>query len=244
MPQKPNVDELEAEIKAEITQKELRTLQAIEDLLNKHLDGFQFLGSFTPTDENRLEYCWVLLWNRSFNSLRWAYTLLNTGYYSQSLMLTRGAFEDWLVCEDSKNHPETVETLISNEGRLPRFQTMANRLEEPLRQEWNGTKEMEGTYGLLSSLSHPRHRSLAVLLDPDTHFIRLGPAWDEGMFIVSANYLLLALIRMVEFLMRLVLDNAKDWDSNELRPSMNEAMECRELLVSRAKMLAAESQSY
>ena len=203
---------------------------------------FQLLGSFTPSNENRLEYCWVLLWNRSFNSLRWAYYLLNTGYYSQSLMLTRGAFEDWLVCEDIKTHPETVECLISNEGRFPRFQTMANRLEDPLKREWNGTEEIDGTYGLLSSLSHPRHRSLVVLLDPDTHLIRLGPAWDEAMFIVGANYLLLALIRMVEFLMMLVSDNAKDWGSKELKPSIDEAMECQELLLSRAKMLP-ESQS-
>lgn len=233
----PNLDELEAQIKAVITKNEPRILAAAEELLNRHLDGFRSLSPFTTTNENRREYVWLLLWNRSFNSLRWAYHHLNTGYYSQSLMLTRSASEDWLVCEDCKTHPETIEALLDNSGRVPNFRVMADRLEEPLKREWNGMPGIDGTYGLASSLAHPRHRALAVLLDPATKTIRLGPCWDEWLFIVSADYLLLGLIRMVEFMMMLVSADEKDWRLTRLKPSLNEALECRAWLLSRAKNL-------
>ena len=231
----PNLDELEAQVQGDIESKEPRVLVAIEEMLNRHLDGFQLLGSFTPTYDNRLEFVWMLLWNRSFNSMRWAFHLLKTGYYSQSLMLTRGAFEDWLVCEDCKSHPETRETLLNDSGRLPRFQVLADRLEEPLKNDWNGT------YGLLSSLSHPRHLALAVLLDPETNTLRLGPCWDESLFIVSANYLLLALIRMVEFMMALVSADEKEWGLTKLKPSLDEAIDCANWLLSRAESLQEET---
>lgn len=232
-----NLDEIESQVRDDISKKEPRALAAAERLLNAYLDGFRFVDTFTPTAENRLEQVWLLTWNRTFNSLRWAYHHLNSGYYSQSMMLTRSAFEDWLVSEDSKTHPETIDALLDNSGRVPRFQTMADRLEDHLKEGWSGIDGVDGSYGLLSSLTHPRYRSLAILLDPVTNDLRLGPCWDESLFIVGANYLLLALIRRVEFLMMLVSAEHTAWGTDILEPALNEAIECREWLATRATHL-------
>ena len=80
----PNLDEVEQQIQAEILGREGKTIRVTEDLLNQHLAGFSEIGPFTISEDNGLEQVWILLTNRAFNSLRWAFHLLTTGYYSQS----------------------------------------------------------------------------------------------------------------------------------------------------------------
>ena len=233
MAELPNLDELEVRVKSEITSRESLVLGVMEDLLNQHLAGFRQIGSFTLTADNQPEEVWVLLTNRAFNSLRWGYHLLQTGYYSQAMMLTRAAFEDWLVCEDAKGHPKTRAALLDRVGRVPNPSVMAARLEKPLREEWKGVVGDDGIYGLLSTFAHPRYRAVAVLVDSETHNLRLGPSWDEDLFIVTANYLLLALIRMMEFVIRVVPKDTA-W-LQELKLSMDRAHQCRDELIARAK---------
>ena len=229
----PNLDEVEEQIQAEILDREGTTVGVIEELLNQHLAGFMEIGTFTISEDNRLEQVWILLTNRAFNSLRWAFHLLKTGYYSQSMMLTRSAFEDWLACEDSKSHPETIEALLKGAGRVPSPSTMAERLEEPLKGEWLGLPGVDGTYGLLSTFSHPRHQGLAALFAKGSMTMRLGPTWDENLFIVSADYLLLALMRMMEFIARLA-PSASTWQESA-KPHMESARICGDALTARAK---------
>ena len=230
----PNLDELEERIKAKIISTEKGVIGVIEALLNQYLAGFRQIGSFTLTDENHPQQVWLLLTNRAFNSLRWSFHLLQTGYYSQSMMLTRAGFEDWLVCEDSKGHPETIDALLNRAGRIPSVSDMAARLEEPLFKEWRGVVGDDGIYGLLSTFTHPRYRAVAVMVDPETQNLRLGPSWDEDLFIVTANYLLLALIRMMESLIRPVPQDT-EWLA-DLKPFMDRSHQCREILMSRAKI--------
>lgn len=232
MAESPNLDELEEKIKAEIISNEKEVLGVIEGLLNQHLAGFRQIGSFTLADENLPQQVWLLLTNRAFNSLRWSFHLLQTGYYSQSMMLTRAGFEDWLVCEDSKGHPETIDALLNRGGRVPSVSDMAARLEESLLKEWRGVVGDDGIYGLLSTFTHPRYRAVAVMVDPETQYLRLGPSWDEDLFIATANYLLLALIRMMEFVIRLVPQDTA-WLA-DLNPFMDWSHKCRENLMSRA----------
>lgn len=233
MVESPNLDEVEERIKAEITENESGVLGVIEDLINQQLAGFRQIGSFTLTADNRPQQVWLLLTTRAFNSLRWAYHLLHTGYYSQAMMLTRGAYEDWLVCEDAKHHAETIAALLDRVDRIPTFSDMAARLEKPLGQEWKGILGDDGIYGLLSTFAHPRYRAVAALVDPETLNLRLGPSWDVDLSIVTANYLLLALIRIMEFVIRLVPEDTP-W-LGDLKLFMARAQRCREELAVRAK---------
>ena len=123
MPNPLSLDEEEERIRSEIITRGSPIVEVIEDLINQHLACFQEIGGCTRTDDNRLEQAWFLLIVRAFNSLRWAYHLLQTGYYGQAMALTRGFFEDWLVCEDSKDYPDTLDALFDQDKRFPRFIT-------------------------------------------------------------------------------------------------------------------------
>lgn len=200
----PTLDQREEQVRVESLRLEPPTLGAIELLLNNYLTGFGEFGRFTRTDFNRREQVWLLLTLRTFHSLRWAYHLLMTGYYSQSLTLIRTAAEDWLYCEDSKEHEETIRFLLDHEGNTPQFKTMSDRLGSDLKEAWQGPPGEEGSYSLLSSFSHPNYRGMAVLFDQEKQMLRVGPCYDESMFLVAANYLIFRLIKSVEFLGRLV----------------------------------------
>ena len=109
----PNVDELEQGVRTETYLKHRDWLVALENLLNAYIAVFRESGPFYPSEENRREKVWLLLTARSFNSMRWAYELVRTGYYSQAMLLTRSVFEDWLVCMDAIGHDQTVDAISS-----------------------------------------------------------------------------------------------------------------------------------
>ena len=130
MSEAPNLDEVEIKVRDETRRRERDTLSGIERLLNEFLKGFTAIGQFTPTPENRREHVWILIIGRSFNSLRWAYELLQTGYYSQAFALVRSVEEDWLVCKDCDANPQTIDALLDGVSTVPKFKVMARRLPE------------------------------------------------------------------------------------------------------------------
>jgi len=81
---------------------------------------------------------------------------------------------------------------------------MAERLEPDLRDAWLGTDGNDGSYALLSRFAHPNYAGMATLVQQDSGVVNVGPFFDEAMFLVAANYLVLRLIRITEFLVRLV----------------------------------------
>lgn len=200
---RPILDQWEEQTRLETRRLESPALEAIELLLNSYLSGFGELGTFQLTDSNRREQVWLLLTTRTFNSLRWAFHLLVTGYYSQSLTLIRMAAEDWLYSEDSKEHEETIGFLLERKGKTPYISTMANRLENDLKEAWQGQAGKEGSYSFLCSFAHPNYRGMAALSNQEGG-LNLGPSYHETYFLATAEYLLIRLIRSMEFLGLLV----------------------------------------
>ena len=117
---------------------------------------------------------------------------------------------------------------------------MAATLEEPLKTKWIDIRGQEVLYGFLSTFSHPRWRAISILLDPERKVLSIGPTYDYNLFIVTANYLLHAGMRVMEFLYRLVAPIAPDW-IQESQPVLNQAQECRKELLETAKALLADS---
>ncbi len=164
-----NLDEVERQVAQETRRREAKTLASIEALLNAFLPGFRETGQFRPTESNRREQVWWLLVGLSFNSLRWAFHLIQVGYYTQSLILERSVEENWLVCQDCLEHPETLEALFDDSKRMPAFRDMAKRLLQNLRNTWQAPKgHPEQAYDILSSISHPRPRALRLAFDFET----------------------------------------------------------------------------
>jgi hypothetical protein len=60
-------------------------------------------------------------------------------------MLARSAAEDWLYCEDAKEQESTLRYLLEREGKRPTFQAMSDRLEDHLKEGWQGKPGGEGS---------------------------------------------------------------------------------------------------
>lgn len=210
-----SLEEVEAQVKKHSASRHQEELSLIKRLLNAYLDGFRRLDSFTPSDVNQLEYAWLLLTTRSFNSMRCAYDLLQRGYYSQAITLIRSVNEDWLTCNDCRNNQATLDALLKD-GKMPRFVEMKDRLEEPLKQQW------WDIHGEESQFAHARLRALKVLIDPETHMLALGGHYDRDLFIASCYSLLPATVRMTEFLALVLGSKSELWAKRSL-PIIQEA---------------------
>ena len=214
----PNLDEVECGVTEETKRREPKTLARIEALLNAFLPAFRETDQFTPTTSNRRKHLWWLLVGRSFNSLRWAFHLLQVGYYSQALILVRSVEEDWLVCQDCLEHPDTVEALFDDSKKMPSFKVMANRLPETLRETWTAPKgQPERTYDILSTISHPRPRSLRLSFDFDENRPRVGPGYEEPLFVFTSTNTLVSAMCIAEFLVRLVSEESGGTLVGEIR---------------------------
>ncbi len=227
----PILEELEEQVKSQTIQQHSEVLDNLENLLNSYLKGFGQLGTFTLTDENQKEQVWLYLVSRAFNSLRWAFNLLQRGYYSQALTLTRSAYEDWLVCMDCRNNPETVEAILSAESYMPKFKAMSKRLEEPLRRGW------DGDYGFLSTFAHPRHRAITVIVNPEFKNLRVGPDYDETMFMITSYYLGTAGLRLGMFLVLLTDLKSPEWAKEVFLPVLENTEACLERIYEESKRL-------
>ena len=238
----PNVDELEQQVRAHTTEEHRDLLAAVENLLNAYLAVIRESGPFHPTDENRKEQVWLLLTARSFNSMRWAYELVSTGYYTQAMVLTRCVFEDWLVCMDAVNHETTVSAILKAGVRLPSFSDMAQRSLPPeLLAWWQGEgNNDQSVYGLLSTFAHPRYRSLASQLVRSTNTLRVGPAYEEDLFLVSFHYLATAARRMTEFLARSAGEGAVGAINTRLKAAAHDVNEATDAAIARARVLLGD----
>jgi hypothetical protein len=148
----PSFEELEEQTKRETREKEREVLALVEDLLNHYISSFKELGYAKVTHCGR-EQVWSALTLQAFKSLRWAYDLLQKGYYSQANTLVRAAFEDWLVCFDSIENAETVESVLYGKKRVLPPRKMADRLPDSLKDDWKGVNG-DGLYGFLSTFAH------------------------------------------------------------------------------------------
>ena len=139
---------------------------------------------------------------------------------------------------DCQDHPDTVKAILIKGGRLPKFETMARRLDEPLQKWWgDNSQQIEGTYGLLSTFAHPRYRAIASLIDPERKDLRLGPQYDQSMFLFTYNYLSIALVRMTEFLVRCAVETPAAKSENTITPAVNDVLSCSDRALEQAEQL-------
>ena len=198
-----SLQEMETEIRSSTIAKHREVVDCIENILDAYLNRFGRLGSFVTGDANRMELVWLFLSSRAFNSLRKAYDLALESYYSQAITLVRSALEDWLACQDCSLNADTVDALLDGDKPVDRPRQMVDRLPEELKNIWRGIDGQEGLYGLLSTLAHPRSRAIRFAYEPEDKTLRLGPVYEETLFIFTAYPLILVARRMMEFVARL-----------------------------------------
>jgi len=211
--QSASLEESDGQVERTILANHAKELGLVNELLNAYLSGFSKIGSFTLSSQNELEYAWLLLVTRSFNSMRCAQMCLQKGYYTQAATLVRSAYEDWLICVDCQCNRETLDAVLRGKGRLGRgklaYSQMAKRVSPDFEKVWRDN------YGQLSTIAHPRERSLRILVDPKMRDLGLGGIYDEALFDGTCDAFVLVADKMLEFLARL-LDNllgppAREW---------------------------------
>jgi hypothetical protein len=120
-------------------------------------------------------------------------------------------------------------TYIPKSERISSFEDMADRLPDPLlKQQW------KWIYGILSTISHPRHHALAAAVKLQTNTLRLGPDYSEDLFLPTSFTLLQAAVRSLEFIARLVPPNATDW-LDECNRAIKRGHECLDQINTRAQ---------
>lgn len=236
----PSLEEFEAQVKAATVAKHKEEIGLIKKLLNHYLAGFGKIDKFTPTNDNKLEYAWLLLTTRSFNSLRCAFDLLQKGYYSQAMMLIRAADEDYLICRDCENNQKTLDALLKGSGQLRkedlRYSEMAKRISDEFYDEvW------KDSYGQESEIAHASHMALRILVDPDTNTLMLGGHHNNTLFVATCHNLLRVAVGMTEFMVRLLGNNANEWQ-RETYPTFQAACAYVERISNEVKSLVEKEQ--
>ncbi len=205
-----SIEEFEAQVKATTIAKHEEEISLIENLLNQYLAGFRKIDKFTPSKDNKLEYAWLLLTTRSFNSLRCAFDLLQKGYYSQAMMLIRAVDEDWLICRDCEKNQKTLNALLKGSGRLRkndlRYSEMAKRISHEFYD-----KVWAANYGQESEIAHASQMALKILIEPATNNLLLGGGYLDVLLIPTCHALLRSAVGMTEFLIKLLGENALQW---------------------------------
>lgn len=229
----PTLEDAEQAVRARTTGRHQSVLDGLDQLFDRYVEGFGQIADFTLTEENETQFVLLRLLTKAFNSIQCAHNLLQLGYYTQALTLVRSAYEDWLVSHDCVSHAETVRALQGKGGRVPSFKIMADRMDAAFRADWTGAGG-EGTYGLLSTFSHPRTRAVNAVINPDTKTLRVGPDYDESLFLFTAHHLLNISIRLTFFFAALT---SPEWIKAVLAPAVEEAHQLREELHAQATRL-------
>lgn len=197
---------LERDVEQLISDLHPREVSLCQQLLNSYLNGFNTLPEIKDT--GGLKTVLLLLTTRGFNSLWCSFNLFKKGYYSQSIILTRSALEDWLTGEDCRTRPETLDLLIHGKDefwkREFKFHQMAKRLPEQIEEAW------KSIYDSVSSIAHPRTPSLAMLLAPNKG-IRLGCYYDKFHFLKAYQVWMVAISLLPEALYNIMESEADDW---------------------------------
>ena len=213
-----SLEKYEAQVKATTTQEHGKEISLIKKLLNAYLAGFNKIGAFTLSENNELEYAWLLLTTRSFNSLRCASDLLKKGYYSQALMCIRSVFEDWHTAKDCETNPMTLNALLQGDDYFwkheGRYAEIAKRVEKRMEMP----EAWKNIYGPLSTITHARKQALMILINPKTKELRLGSQYADGLFLASYQSFLAAASIIPELLHKLLGYNAKQWWTEILPP--------------------------
>jgi len=209
MPDKmPNMVQLEFQVKRTTARKHQKEISLMAELLNVYTNGFDQVHSFKRTEDNDVQFAWLLIITRSLHSMRSAILLMLSGYYGPALALLRTVTEDWLVGKDCENYRPTLDALLyekykfGNKKLQLRYEDMANRV---------GIKDIvyKDDYHFQSQFIHVGRLSLAIMRNPKTDELIVAPTYNKLLFYSCCELLMRNGLRMNE-LMYALLESYSD----------------------------------
>ena len=155
----------------------------------------------------------ILLLARAWNSLWRARVDIASGYYVQSLVLCRAAYEDFGVLEYlSENAEDAGLWLKGVTAPAAEFNTL------PFSKIWPVVERRlaaaGAVYGELCTMAHPTGASLhgSVNVDADGWIVRAGPKFDGEDANVALRYALMIALQLFTPLERLHVSMLGDFD--------------------------------
>lgn len=224
----PNLVQLEAKVKQTTARKRQKEISLMAKLLNIYIEGFNLVTSFKKTEDNDVQYAWLLLLARSFHSMRSVILLMLSGYYGSALTLLRTVTEDWLVGKDCEHYQPTLDTLLHEKHRFGdvklklRYKDMAERVKVE-----DNVKDIvyQDDYRFQSKFTHAGRLSLAVMQDQKTDELRVIPSYDGLLFYSCCELLMRNSLRMNELMYKFLKscsdETAETW-SNMVEPAVKE----------------------
>ncbi len=211
------IAEIEADVASAMQKRYARELAAVDAPLERIVRGLNDFED-SPHQEQGIEDpltgTRLFLAIRSFNSLRIAARVVDSGNYQQALTLVRMAMESRLVATDGECHPPTLRALWDPERRLPPFADMAKRLSPKAKEVWSAD------YGWISeSAAHPRFESMRglVTVGPDGRkLLEMSGRFDEVEPANVLYYLMRELVQLMGQVARLNLGAGTDWSTGTI----------------------------
>ena len=208
-----SIDKTDGETAATIREIHAGEFKVVEAALEQILQGLSDFGSQKQKPDNRLESARLFLVTRSFNSIRTAMQMLESGYYQQAETLVRMVMEDQLVAHDIEIHPPTLTALLDGEGKIGRgnltYGNMAKRISGKAKEAW------DNDYGALSRYgAHPRLGSMRALVTegPDGEVVlRPGGHYDRIWANMVLCYTLRELVLVLETVAKITAFAGIDW---------------------------------
>jgi len=189
----PNVVRLENEVKAITKKEKWDEIDIITGLINTFTNGFNRIGTFTKRANNEVEYIWLLLATRCFNSMMCSYRLMYSGYYSQATTIIRSITEDILICIACPNDKRIRNIVLSGKGELPSYSSMARN---------NNVPNIYDMYKHQCKFAHTSSLSLGVLIDKGR--VKTAPVYNELLFNYCVEAFIKTSVMMAEYLGRVI----------------------------------------
>lgn len=203
-----NLVDMESQVKRTTSKKHQKEISLMAELLNVYTNGFNLVHSFERTEDNDVQYAWLLMIARSLHSMRSAILLMLSGYYGQALTLLRTVTEDWLIGKDCEHYKPTLDALLYEKHKFGdrklklRYIDMAQRV--AVRDEIEDIT-YNSDYRFQSKFTHTGRLSIEVMRDSETNQLRVSPVYDNVLFLACCELLMRNGLRMNVLLAALLL---------------------------------------
>lgn len=142
-----SLDEEAEAVAATTIRADGETCSLLERAVSILADGFT-AAEMKDSDVTRVQ---MGLLSQSLNSLKCSVDLAKCSYYTQSMGLVRGVYENWIAFHYLEEHPTAADCWLGHDRRPPRHRDMLRALEPNFIED---TNDARGWYGALCRFAH------------------------------------------------------------------------------------------
>ena len=204
----------EAKTVRETVNKHGEEIELLATMLNLYIIGFSSIGSLNDRNSDT-NWVWLFLLTRSFHSLRCSISLMQKGYYAQTMALLRMVTEAYFICGNTVSDPTISDAILRGKPNRPNGRTIFNYRD--LADNMGSSVMYDKDYIFECSFSHCSSLSAGILtIEIDGHNRELTPVpvYDEILFLACCEMALKIGRLMTQFMYKLLADLSEDKANN------------------------------